>query len=157
MAMLQRVIRETEVDVVLSYAHSTLLDQCLADRLLPLAADRGVGVINASAVSLGLLTPGASKITGVQHPADHQVLNAALRVKEICVDAGVDISFLANQFSIQRSGSATTLIGTVNPKNLDSAVAAVNAPIDEALLARVLDATSSIRGHDWINGLPKNN
>lgn len=157
MAMLQRVIRETAVDLVLSYAHSTLLDQCLGERLLPLAAEHGVGVVNASAVSLGLLTSGRPKITGIKHPADAEVIQAAGRVQQICVTHGVDISFLANQFSIQRSGTATTLIGTVNPKHMDSAIAAAETPIDEELLAEVLAATSAVSRHDWINGLPENN
>lgn len=77
MKVLQRLVTGTNVDVVLSYAHSTLLDQCLSERLLPLAAEHGVGVINAAAVSLGLLTPGASKITGFVHPAAPEVLAAA--------------------------------------------------------------------------------
>lgn len=154
---LQRVIAETDVDVVLSYSHATLLDQCLTDRLLPLAAERGVGVINAAAVTLGLLTPGASKIIGGVHPADAEIIAAAERIKAICAEAGVDVAFLANQFSIQRSGCPTTVIGTVNPRNLDSAVAAASTPIDEELLARVLAAAAPVRRHCWISGRPENN
>lgn len=157
MATLQRVIGQTDVDVVLSYAHSTLLDQCLGERLLPLAAEKGVGVINAAAVSLGLLTPGPLKITGIDHPAEPDVVNAAEAVKAICAARGVDVSFLANQFSIQRSGAATTVIGTVNPTHLESAVSAVDTPIDEDLLTEVLAATAAVRHHDWINGRPENN
>lgn len=157
MKALQRVVAETDVDVVLSYAHGTLLDQCLTDRLLPLAAEHGVGVVNAAAVTLGLLTPGPSKIIGGQHPADAEIIAAAERIKAICADAGVDVAFLANQFSIQRSGCATTVIGTVKPANLDSAVEAATAPIDEELLARVLAAAAPVRRHCWLSGRPENN
>ena len=157
MKALQRVVAETDVDVVLSYSHATLLDQCLGERLLPPATERGVGIINAAAVTLGLLTPGPSKIIGGQHPADAEIIEAAERVKAICADAGVDVAFLANQFAIQRSGCPTTVIGTVKPKNLDSAVEAASAPIDEDLLARVLAASAPVSRHCWISGRPENN
>lgn len=157
MKTLQRVVAETDVDVVLSYSHATLLDQCLTERLVPLAAERGVGIMNAAAVTLGLLTPGPSKIIGGQHPADAEIIAAAERIKAICAEAGVDVAFLANQFSIQRSGCPTTVVGTVKPANLDSAVAAATTPIDEELLARVLAAAAPVARHCWISGRPENN
>ena len=55
-AMTRRVMSEYDLDVTLSYAHCTLLDACLTDDVLPLAQEREVGVINAAAVALGLLT-----------------------------------------------------------------------------------------------------
>ncbi len=154
---LQRAITETDIDVVLSYSHATLLDQCLTERLVPVAEERGVGIMNAAAVSLGLLVPGASKITGINHPADAEILAAAERIKAICAEAGVDVAFLANQFSIQRSGCPTTVIGTVKPHHLDSAVEAATTPIDEELLARVLEAAAPVARHCWISGRPENN
>jgi L-galactose dehydrogenase len=55
-AMTRRVMSEFDLDVTLSYAPCTLLDACITDAVLPLAQERGVGVINAAAVALGLLT-----------------------------------------------------------------------------------------------------
>lgn len=46
------------VDVVLSYCHHTLFDRTL-EGLLPYLQGKGVGVINASVLSMGLLTPQA--------------------------------------------------------------------------------------------------
>ena len=59
---LQRAVSETDLDVVLSYAHFTLLNTRLTEELLPLCKRRGVGLINAAAVVLGLLTPSGSRI-----------------------------------------------------------------------------------------------
>jgi L-galactose dehydrogenase len=67
------------------------------------------------------------------------------------------VSFLANQYSIQRSGCATTLIGTTKQQHLDSALAAAEEPIDEDLLADVLAAVGPDRGRHWMSGLPQNN
>src|SRR5699024_5133706 len=54
---LHRVVNETDVDVILNFAHGTLLDDSLSELLAPAARERGIGVINAAAVSVGLLTP----------------------------------------------------------------------------------------------------
>jgi L-galactose dehydrogenase len=147
---------ECDLDVTLSYAHCTLLDGCLPDEVIPLADERGVGVINAAAVALGLLTqtgppPHIAQLVG------EGILTVARRVVEACQRRGADVSFLANQYSIQRSGCATTLIGTTKQRHLDSAVAAVDEPIDEDLLADVLAAVGADRGRHWISGLPQNN
>jgi L-galactose dehydrogenase len=153
-AALRRVIRETDLDVALSYAHSTLLDSCLQQSLLPLANERGVGLINAAAVSLGLLTPAGTRI---KLPVTDDLLAAARRIVRECARLGVDVSFLANQYAIQRSGCATTLIGTVKPHHLESAVAAATSPIDDQLLAHVLEVAGPPTERHWISGLPENN
>jgi L-galactose dehydrogenase len=150
----RRAMIETDLDVVLCYAHATLLDQSLITDLLPMAEDRGVGMINAAAVSLGLLTPKGSVI---EHPADQVIKDAAARVVQLCRERGVDVAFLANQFSIQRSRCPTTVIGTTKPQHLESALAAVEEPIDEELLADVLDVVGAARNRAWASGLPENN
>lgn len=43
------------VDTVLSYCHYSLNDQTLGD-MVPYLQGKGVGIINASALSMGLLT-----------------------------------------------------------------------------------------------------
>jgi L-galactose dehydrogenase len=151
---LRRAVTETDLDVVLSYAHYTLLNTRLADELTPLCERRGVGLINAAAVGLGLLTPGGARI---QIPAGEQIVRAARRAAEACAQRGADIAFLANQFSIQRSGAATTIVGTTSTRHLDSAIAAESTPIDEALLAAVLAETIHVRAVSWSSGLPENN
>jgi L-galactose dehydrogenase len=155
-ATLRRVIEETDVDVVLSYAHGTLLDGCLETDLLPVARDRGVGVINAAAVALGLLTRGGSRI-GIEHPASAEIRAAADAARKVAERHGIDISMLANQYAIQHSGCATTLVGTAKPAHLAQAVQAVTAPIDEDVIREVLDAVRDVRGTCWTSGLPENN
>ena len=51
-------VSEGLVDVVLSYCHHTLFDRTL-EGLLPYLQGKGVGIINASVLSMGLLTPKA--------------------------------------------------------------------------------------------------
>ena len=155
-AMTRRVISEWDLDVTLSYAHCTLLDACLTDDVLTLAQERGVGVINAAAVALGLLTQAGPPLH-IAQVVGEGICTVARRIVEVCQRHGADVSFLANQYSIQRSGCATTLIGTTKQQHLDSAVAAAEEPIDEDLLADVLAAVGPDRGRHWMSGLPQNN
>jgi L-galactose dehydrogenase len=151
-----RAMTETDLDVLLTYAHATQLDDTLQREVLPVAEQRGVGVINAAAVALGLLTPGGSTIE-IDHPATEPIRAAADRMSHICAARGVDIAFVANQYSIQRSGCATTLIGTGKSRNLRSAVDAVDALIDDELVADLLALRPPVELRTWSSGLPENN
>jgi L-galactose dehydrogenase len=155
-AMTRRVISAFDLDVTPTYAHCTLLDACLTDDVLPLAQERGVGVINAAAVVLGLLTQ-AGPPPHIAQLVGEEICTVARRTVEVCQRHGADVSFLANQYSIQRSGCATTLIGTTKQQHLDSALAAAEEPIDEDLLADVLAAVGPDKGRHWMSGLPQNN
>ncbi|HJQ46561.1 MAG TPA: aldo/keto reductase [Amycolatopsis sp.] len=152
---LRRAVTETELDTVLSYAHYTLLNMQVATDLVPACEERGTGLINAAAVSLGLLTSGGTRYA--THPAGPEIQAAAERARRACRERGVDIGFLANQFAIQRSGCPTTLIGTTNPQHLQTAVRAASEPIDEELLAAVLAVTADVHAVSWMSGLPENN
>lgn len=153
---MNRAMQETDLDVLLTYAHATLLDDSLRREVAPVAAARGVGLINAAAVSLGLLTPAGSSM-GDGHPADPVIKDAAAAMVALCADRGVDVAFVANQYAIQRSGCATTLIGTGKSRHLRSAVDAVEAELDDELVADLLALRPAPADQTWSSGLPENN
>lgn len=155
-ATMARAMRETNLDVVLTYSHATLLDDTLPRVLAPIAAEQGVGLINAAAVSLGLLTAKGSVIES-GHPATAEIRDAAARMSALCAQNGQDVSFVANQYSIQRSGCATTVVGTGKSRHLHSALAAIDAPIDEDLIEALLSLRPSIPSRTWTSGLAENN
>lgn len=155
-ATMMRAMRETSLDVLLTYSHATLLDDTLERELAPVAAERGVGLINAAAVALGLLTPRGSSI-GIAHPASSPIREAAARMVAHAANRGADIAFLANQYAIQRSGCATTLIGTGKISHLQSAVDAAEAEIDEQLLQELLSLRPEVEERIWMSGLEENN
>jgi L-galactose dehydrogenase len=151
-----RVMRETDVDVVLTYAKGTLLDDSISTELVPVAEEEGVGLMNAAAVSLGLLTPGGSKIE-IDHPAPAAVQAAARRMVALAEERGADIAFLANQYAIQRTGTATTVVGAGKSRHLQSALRAASTPIDEELLAEILALRPAPGERQWHMGLEENN
>lgn len=152
-AAMTRVARQTDIDVMLVHNLGNLLDSTVSE-LIPVAEEEGVGILNAAAVCLGLLTPGGSNAL-IEHPAGPEMHAAAQRMVALCKQVGADIGRLANQYAIQRSGCATTVVGTAKPHHLDAAVDAATAPIDEDLLARVLALAP--RCPWWNSGLQENN
>lgn len=155
MHALRRAATETRLDTVLSYAHYTLLNTQLSTDLIPVCNERGTGVINAAAVSLGLLTASGSRF--LHHPATDAIKSAAAGVTRYCQELGVDVAFLANQFSIQRSGASTTVVGTTTAEHLETAVRAASTPIDEQLLSKVLSRTAHVQKVSWLSGRMENN
>ena len=153
LATMRRVMAEVDLDVLLTYAHGPLLDNSIGD-LEPLAAERGVGLINAAALTLGLLSPHGSNVS-FEHPASSAVRAAAAKMVALCKERGVDAAFIANQYAIQRSGCATTVVGVGKSRHLRSAIDAVSAPLDEELVAELV-ALRPVERH-WISGLPANN
>ncbi|MFV0427048.1 MAG: aldo/keto reductase [Beutenbergiaceae bacterium] len=156
LATMRRIINESAVDVVLTYAHGTLLDDSIRSELAPVAAQHGVGLINAASIAMGLITP-----TGARADSDHRagtpVKQAAARMNALCQQAGVDLAFVANQYSIQRSGCPTTLIGTGRLRNIESAIEAALTPIDESLLQALLAERPPLDQRQWSSGLEENN
>ena len=52
----RRAIETGHIEIVLSYLDYTLLDQSVAQTTLPLAKERGIGIILASVFAMGTLT-----------------------------------------------------------------------------------------------------
>ncbi|WP_053383231.1 aldo/keto reductase [Leucobacter celer] len=152
----RRVLLETDVDVVLNYSHGTLLDNSLSDELAPIARERGTGLINAAAVSLGILTPGVLRME--QHNIASDIsLHAAQSMARTAERHGADIAFVANQYALQRVQSDTTVIGSTSIDHLTAAVSALTTPIDEELLAELLESRLPVDAQQWDVGLPENN
>ncbi|CAM9614667.1 unnamed protein product [Phaeothamnion confervicola] len=81
---LEEMVRRSRVpvDLVLSYCRHTLADDALSrSPLLALLVERGVGVVNAGAVAMGLLAPGGPP---PWHPAGETMWAACAEVRELC-------------------------------------------------------------------------
>jgi len=147
------VLDRVDVDAILSYCHYALNDTSLME-LVPYLQAKGVGIINASVLGMGLLTE-----RGVPewHPAPPNVAEACQRAAAYCRSQGIDIAQLAIQYALAYPGVATTLVGTANPENIERDVRWMETPIDEALLAEVLAILVPVHNTTWPSGRPENN
>jgi L-galactose dehydrogenase len=140
------------LDFVLSYCHYTLLDATLAN-WLPVFAARGLGVINASPLSMGLL---AEAEPPPWHPAPPEIRRAVAEIKAYCRAQGVDLPALALQFSLHHPGIATTLVGMVNREQLRRNLEAVGTPPDERHVEAIRVILGTTRDLSWSSGRPEN-
>jgi len=149
----QTVLSQTSVDVIISYCQYSLNNNRLLE-LLPLLAQKGVGLINASPISMGLLSrQGAPN----WHPATEEIKEACRRAAAYCDERGADLSKLAIQYAVHNAQIPTTLVGTANPANIEKNIAWIDEPIDLDLFQEVQERLRSIHNFIWSVGLPENN
>ena len=149
----REVLARTELDTILSYCHFSLNDTSL-EALVPFLKQKGVGIINASPLSMGLLT---RRGTPDWHPAPAEIKQVCARAAAFCQKQGEDIAKLAVQYSLTNPELATTLVGTANPDNIAKNVSWGEEAIDQDLLADVLSILAPIHNRTWLSGLPENN
>jgi L-galactose dehydrogenase len=156
LAMFVRVIEQLPsgtIDTILSYCHYELNDSSLLG-VLPSMEKRGIGVINASPLGMGLLS---LRGTPNWHPAPDEVKLHCRQAAEHCRAKGSSIIKLAVQYSLSERRIATTLIGTASPENIADNVAWAAEPIDQQLLGDVSKIVEPIHNTTWQQGRPENN
>ena len=153
LASFEYVIDRVAVDAILSYCHYELNDIALLD-LVPALEAKGVGVISASPLGMGLLS---NRGTPAWHPAPAEVKDACREAAEHCRSRGASIEKLAVQFAVRQPRITTTLVGSASPQNMLDNIAAVSEPIDEQLLAEVLEILKPVHNVTWLSGRAENN
>ncbi len=149
LGLLSRAIERCRLDVVISYCHHCLQNTLLIDQLLPIAQQHGVGILNASPLSMGLLTQQGPP---AWHPAPEDIRTACRKASEICHLRGSDISFLGMQFCFAEERIASVVSGAAREKELEVNLKALTTPIDRELLAEVQAILKPIRDKTWANG-----
>jgi aryl-alcohol dehydrogenase-like predicted oxidoreductase len=144
-------LSHTTLDVILSYCHYSLNDSTLLE-LLPLLEQQDVGLINASPLSMGLLS---NRDVPEWHPASEEINAVCRRAAEFCRSQGTDIAKLAIQYSTANERITTTLVSTANPENIRNNIMWTEEPLDESLLKEVLEILKPIDGKTWPSGSPE--
>jgi aryl-alcohol dehydrogenase-like predicted oxidoreductase len=121
------------VESVLSFCHYCLVDDALAD-YLDYFEQHGVGVINASPFSMGLLTERGAP---PWHPATAALQRACRRAVDYCRSQGKSIEQLAVKYAVSNPRVATTLFSTTRPEAVRDNIRWAEAPLDEELLSGV--------------------
>ena len=120
--MLTRFVRETDIDVVLVAGRYTLLDRSAADALLPAALERGVSVIAGGVFNSGVLAAPTADATYDYAAAPGSLISRALRLQEICAQAGVPLRAAAARFPLAHPAVASVLIGARNAAEVTDAI-----------------------------------
>jgi aryl-alcohol dehydrogenase-like predicted oxidoreductase len=145
---------QTDVDCVLSYNQYTLQNTRFADATVPYLKAKGIGVMNAGPFSARLLT-NAPLPKWLKEP--EAVKAAARKAAELCAKRNTDIAKLALQFSAAHPDIATTITGSANSENIRKWAKWLAEPMDQPLLAEVLEIFRPVKNIGHQEGLPENN
>lgn len=152
--LLREVAEAGAVDAVLSYCHFNLLNTRLLEVLAPLARQRGIGLINASPLHMGVLTPQGPPSW---HPAPPEVIRAARDAAAWCAARGESIEEVALRFALHAEAAACTLVGMGSEREVRSNLDALNGPPDPELLSGVQAILEPVRDVEWPVGRAENN
>lgn len=135
------------VESVLNFCHYCLCDDKLAD-YLDYFEEKGVGIINASPLSMGLLS-----LRGVPdwHPAPKPLVEACQKAVQHCLAKNYPIEKLAIQYSVSNPRIATTLFSSANPQNVIKNIEYAEEPIDWQLVQEVQDIIGDQKRVSWAN------
>lgn len=135
------------VESILNFCHFTLNDDKLLD-YLDYFEQRGIGVINASPLSMGLLS---RRGVPAWHPAPKSLVDACRRAVEYCDAKGYPIEELAMQYSLSEPRIATTLFSSANPENVAKNIAFVSEQPDWELIGEVKRIIGDQQRVSWAN------
>lgn len=135
------------VETVLNFCHYSLNDDKLVD-YLDFFEERGIGVINASPFSMGLLTQ-----RGIPdwHPAPKPLVEACKKAAEYCSEQGYPIEKLAIQYSVSNKRIPTTLFSSANPDSVLKNIKYIQEPIDWNLVEKVKEIIGDQKRVSWAN------
>ena len=147
---LKWVIDNTEsglVESVLCFCHYCLNDTLILDYLDEFE-QKGVGVINASPLSMGLLSE-----RGIPdwHPAPKTLVEVCAQAAEYCKGVGYPIEKLAMQFATDNPRIATTLFSSANPDNVRRNIEWANTEPDMELVNEVKAIIGNQQRVTWAN------
>ena len=137
------------IDTSLVYCHYSLNDRTLVDSFLPFLESKGIGCINASPISMGLL---CNRGPPSWHPASARIKDACRGAAEHCASRGVDIATLAMRFTLRNESLPTTLVSTASMTRMENNLKSVYTPltdVEEEVLGEIMEKYfSALEGKD---------
>ena len=135
------------VESILNFCHYTLNDDALAD-YAGFFEQHGVGIINASPLSMGLLS---QRGVPCWHPAPKPLVKACQKAAEYCREQGYPIEKLAVQYAVSNSRIASTLFSSANPDNVRRNIQWANEEPDWDLVDKVKEIIGDQQRVSWAN------
>ena len=135
------------VESVLNFCHYCINDDALTD-YLDFFEQNGVGVVNASPLSMGLLS---KRGVPAWHPAPKPLVEVCAKAAAYCEEKGYPIEKLAVQFSVSNPRIAATLFSSANPVNVRRNIEWANEEPDWDLVNEVKKIIGNQQRVTWAN------
>jgi D-threo-aldose 1-dehydrogenase len=123
-----------DFDIFLLAGRYTLLEQEALDSFLPMAKDRGIGMVVGGPYNSGILATGPKPGAFYNYePASKDILDRVAKIEAICSDHGVQLVDAAFQFALRHPTVLSVIPGGQGVSEMDANVAAAQADIPEKL------------------------
>ena len=151
---LAEIARQVEVDTVLSWAHYNLLADEINDDLVPLAQEKGFGLMNAAPLMQRILSDAPLPDW---HRSPQAVKDLQQPLLQLCRNYGVNLSEVAVRFAVDHPAIATTIVGMSETRQVQQNLKALDLQIPADLLAEILKMVAPVKNQLWFEGKPENN
>lgn len=151
--MLRSIAGQAPVDTFLSYCRSNLLMDDMDTLLTPFAQEHGIGLINASALHMGVLTERGAP---AWHPAPKEVQDAGPKIVAACERYGLKVGDVALRYCLDHPYAASTLVGMSTVAHVEHNIAAADCHPPAALYAEIREIAAPVFNRWWASGLPEN-
>ena len=129
-----RFALEADIDCVLLAGRYSLLEQPALDAFLPLAQQRGLGVMLGGVFNSGILATGA--VPGARYnyrAAPPDILERVRAIARVCAAHGVALPHAALAFVLGHAAVSSVVLGAVSPDEISRNVAMLAQPVPSAL------------------------
>jgi L-galactose dehydrogenase len=150
---LAKIAEAIPVDAILSYCRYNLMVSDMDDVLTPVAKKRGIGLINASPLHMGVLT---NQGPPEWHPAPAAVRDAGKKVAALCRKRGLDVSPVALRFCLDHPYVSSTLVGMATPQQVESNLHALKIIADPNLIREIPALLGPVHNIIWPSGRAEN-
>lgn len=134
-AMLAEFIRRCDVDVMMVAGRHTLLEQGALEELLPIAQERGVGIVAVGVFNSGLLSSARVALDAhynyQQAPPD--LLARATRIAELCEEYGTTLPAAAIAYPLRHPAVVSVVVGARSAEQVTANARLYRASVPEAL------------------------
>jgi D-threo-aldose 1-dehydrogenase len=129
-----RFVKAGDFDCVLLAGRYSLLHQDALEEFLPLAEQKGIGVILGGVFNSGILATGAKPGAYFNYrPAPPEVMHKVARIELVCEAHGVPIAVAALQFALGAPAVASVILGAVTPDEVQRNVRAIQTAVPGGL------------------------
>jgi L-galactose dehydrogenase len=151
--LLRRIAEAAPVDSILTYCHYNLMNTDMDEVLTDFARERGIGLINAAGLHMGILT---EQGPAEWHPAPQEVRDAGRKAAEYCRERGENISEMALRFCLAHPYVSSTLVGMANTQQVEAGVKLLHTSTDGELLRQVEAILAPVFNYVWPSGRAEN-
>jgi D-threo-aldose 1-dehydrogenase len=136
--MCERFARAGDFDTMLLAGRYSLLEQPALASFMPLALEKGIGLMLGGVFNSGILATGP--VAGARYnyrPAPPEIRTRVAAIEAVCIRHGVPLRRAALQFPLGHAAVSSLVMGAVTPSEVADQLAELSAPIPSSLWAEL--------------------